>query len=59
MAEYNEEAAGMLQLTFIPYLTPTGTWRCLLEGVRIRGDRRGQGLGREMLRWAITRALVL
>lgn len=49
----------MLQLTFIPYLTPTGTWRCLLEGVRIRGDRRGQGLGREMLRWAITRALVL
>jgi len=26
---------GMLQLTFIPYLTHKGSWRCLVEGVRI------------------------
>ena len=26
---------GMLQLTYIPYLTYKGSWRCLVEGVRI------------------------
>ena len=24
---------GMLQITFIPYLTHIGSWRCLIEGV--------------------------
>lgn len=47
---------GMLQLTFIPYLTHTGTRRCLIEGVRIAGGYRGQGLGRRFIRWAIDRA---
>ena len=32
----------MLQLTFIPYLTHMGSWRCLIEGVRIHEDYRGQ-----------------
>lgn len=48
--------AGMLQLTFIPYLTHIGSWRCLIEGVRIHSSCRGQGLGGEFFTWAIERA---
>jgi GNAT superfamily N-acetyltransferase len=46
---------GMLQLTFIPYLTHIGSWRCLIEGVRIY---RGDGLGTEFFEWAINRAKI-
>lgn len=52
----NNKIVGMLQLTFIPYLTHTGSWRCLIEGVRIHKDCRGQGLGTKFFEWAITRA---
>ncbi len=54
--ELNGKTVGMLQLTFIPYLTHTGSWRCLVEGVRIHRDYRGRGLGQSMLEWAIERA---
>ena len=47
---------GMLQLTFIPYLTHTGSVRCLIEGVRIDKEYRGMGLGSRCLQWAIDRA---
>ncbi len=47
---------GMLQLTFIPYLTHTGSWRCLIEGVRISSSYRGKGLGSQLIEWAINRA---
>jgi GNAT superfamily N-acetyltransferase len=47
---------GMLQLTFIPYLTHTGSWRCLIEGVRIAKNFRGQGAGTDFIHWAIQRA---
>ena len=56
VVESEGELAGMLQLTFIPYLTHTGSWRCLIEGVRIARSHRGQGLGTETFRWAIERA---
>ena len=46
----------MLQLTFIPYLTHIGSWRCLIEGVRIHSNFRGQGLGTAFFKWAIERA---
>lgn len=52
----NKKIVGMLQLTFIPYLTHTGSWRCLIEGVRIHKDCRGQGLGTKFFKWAIARA---
>lgn len=48
--------AGMFQLTFIPYLTHIGSWRCMIEGVRIHTCYRGKGLGETALRWAIERA---
>lgn len=47
---------GMLQLTFIPYLTHQGSWRCLIEGVRIHHDFRGVGLGEKMFHHAIALA---
>ena len=56
VVEENGKPVGMLQLTFIPCLTHTGSWRCLIEGVRIHRDHRDRGLGSEFIRWAIARA---
>jgi GNAT superfamily N-acetyltransferase len=56
VVESDGEVVGMLQLTFIPYLTYIGSWRCLIEGVRIHSAHRGQGLGAMFLKWAIGRA---
>lgn len=56
VVELKGEIVGMLQLTFIPYLTHTGSWRCLIEGVRIHHEFRGQGLGVLFFEWAIERA---
>ena len=56
VAEIDGEIAGMMQLTFIPYLSLTGVRRCLVESVRVAASRRGQGLGSTMLRHAIERA---
>jgi GNAT superfamily N-acetyltransferase len=52
----NCNIVGMLQLTFIPYLTYIGSWRCLVEGVRIHSGYRGHGLGKSLFEWAISRA---
>lgn len=52
----NENIVGMLQLTFIPYLTYIGSWRCLVESVRIHSGYRGHGLGKRLFQWAISRA---
>ena len=56
VAVVDGEPAGMMQLTFIPYLTHTGSWRCLVEGVRVARRFRGQGLGHALLGHAIERA---
>jgi len=56
VAEDQHQVIGMLQLTFIPYLTHQGSWRCLIEGVRIHRAHRGQGLGQQLFTWAIERA---
>ncbi len=47
---------GVLQLTFIPYLTYRGSWRALLEGVRVDTSARARGIGRKLIEWAIERA---
>lgn len=44
---------GYLQLTFIPGLSRIGQWRGQIESVRVAAARRGQGVGRAMLAWAI------
>lgn len=47
---------GVLQLTFIPYLTYRGSWRALIEGVRVDGSVRSRGIGQQLFEWAIERA---
>ena len=47
---------GVLQVTFIPYLTYRGGWRALIEGVRVDSSVRSGGIGRKMFEWAIERA---
>lgn len=56
VVECNGELVGMLQLTFIPYLTHTGARRCLIEAVRIAENYRAKGLGSRFIKWAIARA---
>ena len=56
VVEFENEIVGMLQLTFIPYLTHIGTLRCLVEGVRIHKDFRGQGFGTKFFEWIIKHA---
>ncbi|MEM9340082.1 MAG: GNAT family N-acetyltransferase [Bacteroidota bacterium] len=50
------EIVGTFQLTFIPYLTYQGGTRAQIEGVRIKSNRRGKGLGEYIFQWAIDRA---
>jgi len=54
--EMDSEIVGVFQLTFIPYLTYQGSSRAQIEGVRIRSDKRGLGLGEKMFLWAIEKA---
>lgn len=56
IAEFAGQLVGMLQLTYIPYLTHVGSWRCLIEGVRIDEKHRGQGFGKQMFEYAIEKA---
>ncbi len=56
VAVVDDLVVGMLQITFISYLTYRGQWRALVEGVRVSSRVRSQGVGEAMLRWAIERA---
>ncbi|MFD4947606.1 GNAT family N-acetyltransferase [Streptomyces sp. NPDC058239] len=47
---------GCLQATYIPGLGKHGEERALIEAVRIRADRRGGGLGRELMKQTVDRA---
>ncbi|MGR3766181.1 GNAT family N-acetyltransferase [Rossellomorea sp. NS-SX7] len=47
---------GVMQITFTPYLTHQGSWRATIEGVRTSSSVRGQGVGTQMINWAIERA---
>lgn len=51
-----ERVVGVLQMTFIPYLTYRGSWRALIEGVRVDASIRSRGAGRKLFEWAIERA---
>lgn len=47
---------GVQQVTFTPYLTHQGSWRATIEGVRTDSTVRGQGIGGQLIRYAIERA---
>ncbi len=49
------EVIGTLQISLIPGLTRFGTMRGMLENVHIRPDQRGNGLGSQMIQWAVER----
>ncbi len=51
-----DAVVGVLQLTFIPYLTYQGGWRAQIEGVRVAESWRSSGVGRALFEWAIARA---
>lgn len=51
-----DEVVGTMQLTFIPGLSRVGATRALIEAVRVRSDQRGNGMGGDLIRWAIEEA---
>ena len=56
VAEIDGKVVGVLQLTYIPYVTYQGSWRALIEGVRVDSSMRSSGIGRQLFAWAIERA---
>ena len=56
VVEWQQQLAGMLQLTFIPYLSHMGSWRCMIEAVRVASQLRGRGFGTRMFQWSIDQA---
>ncbi|MEV7987235.1 GNAT family N-acetyltransferase [Micromonospora sp. NPDC085948] len=56
VAEQAGDLVGCLQITYIPGLGRHGSERSLIESVRVRSDRRGQGLGRGLMTWAVDQA---
>ncbi|SMQ70262.1 Ribosomal protein S18 acetylase RimI [Devosia lucknowensis] len=56
VAEVGGEIVGTLQISIIPGLPRFGTSRAMLENVHIRADQRGNGLGSEMVMWAVEEA---
>ena len=56
VAERDGEIVGTFQLTFTPSISFQGGKRATIESVRTEAKHRGQGIGGEMMRWAIDRA---
>ena len=56
VVELDGKVVGVLQLTYIPYITYRGSWRALIEGVRVDSSLRASGIGRKLFTWAIERA---
>jgi GNAT superfamily N-acetyltransferase len=56
VAEDAGAVVATLQLTFIPGLSRRGATRALVEAVRVRSDRRGDGLGSTLMKWAVEEA---
>src|SRR5919109_1209919 len=53
VAEHDGRVVGTLQLTIIPGLSRRGSTRSIIEGVRVHGDERGNGLGGRLIEWAV------
>jgi GNAT superfamily N-acetyltransferase len=56
VADDGGAVVGTCQLTFTPSLSRGGAGRMTIEAVRVRRDRRGTGVGRAMMAWALDRA---
>ncbi len=56
VAELNGDVIGTLQLMFLPSLSFQGGLRAQVESVRVDKLYQGQGIGGDMMQWAIERA---
>ena len=56
VATLDGRAVGTEQLAFLPGLARKGAWRGVIEAVHVRGDKRSQGLGAELIAWAVKTA---
>ncbi|GAA1921333.1 GNAT family N-acetyltransferase [Streptomyces sodiiphilus] len=56
VAARDARPVGTLQLTVIPGLSRRGASRALIEAVRVHASERGNGLGGELIRWAVAEA---
>lgn len=56
VAEADGQVIGTLHLMFLPSISFQGSLRAQVESVRVAASQRGQGLGREMMKWTIERA---
>jgi GNAT superfamily N-acetyltransferase len=56
VAEQNGEIVATCQLTFTPGLSRGGAWRMTIEAVRVSAERRGGGIGRKLMAYALERA---
>ncbi|CAN5531288.1 GNAT family N-acetyltransferase [soil metagenome] len=55
VAELDGRIVGTMQLSYLPGLSFRGSWRGLIEAVRVASDSRRQGLGAEMIAFANAR----
>lgn len=53
VAEIDGTIVGTLQLSYLPGLLNHGVWRGQIEAVRIASDHRSQGLGEQLIGWAV------
>ena len=56
VVDLDGEVIGTLTLSFVPSLTYQGGTRAQIEAVRVDARFRGQGIGEELVQWAIDRA---
>jgi GNAT superfamily N-acetyltransferase len=56
VADADGLVVGTLQLSLLPGMSRHGMLRAQIEAVRIAAPRRGEGLGRTMIEWAIGQA---
>ena len=56
VAELDGKVIGTLQLVVTPSLSYKGSKRSIVESVRVDSSLRGQGIGRELMLWAIEHA---
>jgi len=56
VGELDGRVVAVLQLSCLPNISRRGSWRALIEGVRVDSSLRSGGVGRKLVEWAIERA---
>jgi GNAT superfamily N-acetyltransferase len=56
VGEVEGEVVATAQVTWVRHLTYVGGLMCQLESVRVRSDRRGEGLGRRLVEHVVAEA---